>query len=93
MGAETIDVVVETEVDEIVLNAAEIEIISAQLTDGTTTIGASPRYDEEMQRVALSLESPATSGDWELHIEFAGIGSGSVTFRFNLNAGQFSGPC
>jgi len=72
-GAETIDVTVEQELDEIVLNAAEIEVTSAQLTDGSTTIGASPRYDEEMERVALALESAVGPGEWELRIEFVGV--------------------
>lgn len=72
-GSETIQVTVETEVGQIVMNAAEIEITSAQLTDGSRTIGASPRYDEEMQRVTLDLESPAEAGEWELAIDFEGI--------------------
>jgi puromycin-sensitive aminopeptidase len=72
-GSETIDITVETEAEEIVLNAAEIEITSAQVTNGTETIGASARYDEEMQRAILALESPVAPGDWELKIDFKGI--------------------
>ncbi len=72
-GSETIDVTIDNDLDEIVLNAAEIEISSAQLTNGSTTIGASPRYDATMERVALALESPAAPGDWELRIDFSGI--------------------
>ena len=72
-GSETIDIRVETEIDEIVLNAAEIEIISAQVTNGTETIGASARYDEPMQRAILALETPVAAGEWELKIDFTGI--------------------
>jgi len=72
-GDETVDVTVETEVEEIVLNCAEIEIESAQLTNGTLTIGASPSYDEEMERVRLVLETPAEPGAWELDLSFSGI--------------------
>lgn len=72
-GHETVDVTIEADVDEIVLNAAEIEITSAQVTNGSTTVGASPRYDEEMERVTLVLESSVEPGDWELEISFNGI--------------------
>ena len=72
-GSETVDVTVETATDEVVLNSAEIEIVSAQLTNGSVTIGASPRYDEAMERVTLALESTAEPGPWELRIDFSGI--------------------
>jgi len=72
-GSETVDVTVETATDEVVLNSAEIEIVSAQLTNGSVTIGASPRYDEAMERVTLALESTAEPGPWELRIDFNGI--------------------
>ena len=71
-GSETIDVTVETTVSEISLNAAELEIVSAQITDGTTTIGASPRYDADLERVSLALETEAGPGSWELRIDFTG---------------------
>lgn len=71
-GSETIDVTVEAPTDEIVLNSAEIEIVSAQLTNGSTTIGASPRYDEKMERVTLALEDTVEPGPWELQIDFNG---------------------
>ena len=72
-GHETIDVTVETDVDEIVLNAAEIDVQSAHLTDGSASIGASPRYDEPMERLILALESTAPPGEWELVIDFTGV--------------------
>ncbi|MGH8911735.1 MAG: hypothetical protein ACRDVD_04420, partial [Acidimicrobiia bacterium] len=72
-GSETIDVTVETPTDEIVLNAIELEIVSAQLTNGTTTIGASLRYDEKLERASLALETTAEAGDWELRLDFNGI--------------------
>lgn len=71
-GSASIDVTVETPVTEVVLNAADLHISSAELTSPTETIGASPRYDEEMERVTLSLESEAAAGDWELRIKFEG---------------------
>ena len=72
-GSETIDVTIESPVTEIVLNAAELEIVSAQLTNGVTTIGASPRYDENLERASLALEEQAPAGDWELRIDFTGV--------------------
>lgn len=71
-GSETIDVTVETAVEEIVMNAAEIEVRSAQLVRGAHTLGASPRYDEKAERVTLALESTAEPGEWELRIDFTG---------------------
>lgn len=72
-GSAAIDVTLDTDLDEIVLNSAEIEIRSAQLTNGSQTIGASPRYDEERQRVTLVLESPVAAGEWELLIDYTGV--------------------
>lgn len=71
-GSETIDVTIHEPTDEVVLNSVEIEIQSAQLTNGTDTIGASIRYLEDLERAVLALESPAAPGDWELAIEFSG---------------------
>ncbi|MGA7272149.1 MAG: M1 family metallopeptidase [Acidimicrobiia bacterium] len=71
-GSERIDVTVETITNEITLNAADLEISSAELTRADGTIGASARPDGERERVTLVLETPAEPGDWELRIDFNG---------------------
>lgn len=72
-GSERIDVTVETTIDEITLNAIELTIKAAALTNGSETIGASVRYDEANERATLALESQVEAGDWELRIDFEGI--------------------
>src|SRR5262249_16137026 len=61
-------------VSELVLNAAELEIFSAELSSsegerraGTVTL------DPEEERATISLEAPAGPGRWQLHLTFAGI--------------------
>ena len=46
-GSETIDVTVEAPTDEIVLNSAEIEIVSAQLTNGSPRSAPLPATRED----------------------------------------------
>lgn len=72
-GSETISVTVDAPVADIILNAADIEIQSAQLVMGDTVVGASIRYDEEFERAILSLESLVEPGDYELNVSFTGI--------------------
>ncbi len=61
-------------VSDIVLNAKEIELESARLVGGGSTIGASDfTYDEELERVTIHLDGEATSGSYTLSIDFEGI--------------------
>lgn len=61
-------------VSEIVLNAKEIELKSARLVGGGSTIEASDfTYDEELERVTIHLDGEATSGSYTLSIDFDGI--------------------
>jgi puromycin-sensitive aminopeptidase len=73
-GEERVRVVVHEAVTEVVLNAAELQIHSAELTsdeghrlEGTVTV------DEEHQRAVITLESAAQPGPWTLGLTFSGI--------------------
>ena len=61
-------------VDEIVLNAAELEVGEAWLerADGTC-FDAGVSLDDEAQRLVLTLDSQLEPGDWTVHIRFAGV--------------------
>jgi puromycin-sensitive aminopeptidase len=67
-------VLVHEPVTEIVLNAAELEILTAELVadDGTILAGATA-YDEELQQATISLDGSAAPGHWTLNLTFAGI--------------------
>ncbi len=59
---------------QIVLNAKEIELKSAQLIGGGNAIEATSfTYDEELERVTLHLASDASPGSYHLAIDFDGI--------------------
>ncbi|MEX2650951.1 MAG: M1 family metallopeptidase, partial [Acidimicrobiia bacterium] len=61
-------------VDVIVLNCAELDIESARLVSGDTTINVEDiSYDEEFEFATLTLATPATSGTYQLDIEYTGI--------------------
>jgi puromycin-sensitive aminopeptidase len=73
-GTEQLSVVVESEVGEIVLNAAELEISDARLElAGGDSIAATVRLDEDRTRATFALERPAPAGPAELHCRFTGI--------------------
>ncbi|MGH9006359.1 MAG: M1 family metallopeptidase, partial [Acidimicrobiales bacterium] len=73
-GTEQLSVDVDTEVDEIVLNAAELEISDARLElAGGDSIAATVRIDEAGDRATFALERPAPAGSAELHCQFTGI--------------------
>ena len=61
-------------VDEIVLNAAELEVGEAwvERADGTC-FDAGIRLDEDAERLALTLDSRLEPGDWTVHLRFAGV--------------------
>jgi puromycin-sensitive aminopeptidase len=72
-GQETVTVVIGESVDEIVLNAAELEITSAELRNGDTTVAATVELDAERERLRLRLAEPAAAGEWQVHLGFTGI--------------------
>ncbi|HEV2809924.1 MAG TPA: M1 family aminopeptidase [Acidimicrobiales bacterium] len=73
-GTVAISVDIEQAVDEIVCNAAELEIDGAWLSglDGTR-IEAEPSLDHEAERLALALVSTACPGAWTVHVGFRGV--------------------
>jgi puromycin-sensitive aminopeptidase len=72
-GHESVDVEITEPVEEIVLNAAELEIHRAVLHAGGREIPASVDYDEAMQRAVLRLTVPAPAGVGTLEVEFSGV--------------------
>src|SRR5665811_208048 len=72
-GTETIDVEISEPVDDIVLNAIEIEITDAALVVCGRRIPASVSYDGEMQRATLALHETAPVGSGSVQLEFDGV--------------------
>jgi puromycin-sensitive aminopeptidase len=74
VGRETVSVRVVEPVDEIVLNADELEISSAVLTNaaGDRRRG-SVTLDRANERARIALDVAAQPGEWELALEFSGI--------------------
>ena len=72
-GEERIHVQVREPVTEVVLNAIELDIRSAEIVaeDGRR-LGATVALDEETERATLALEGTAEPGAWVLHITFCG---------------------
>ena len=72
-GDEAVAVDVLEPVDQIVLNAADLDVGQGWLTGaGGVRIDGAIRLDEDSERLVLSLESTAGPGDWTLHLAFAG---------------------
>ena len=72
-GQVDIDVNIETPVTDIVLNAAELSLHEATLTQGQTTIQArSLAVDEEAETATITLESEAAPGPATLSISYRG---------------------
>ena len=72
-GSAEIEVDIEVELDEIVLNAAELEIDGATLELGSETIAASVGLDAEAERATFALERSAPTGPGVLRCRFAGV--------------------
>jgi len=68
-GAMAVDIEVQAPVDEIVLNAAELDISGGDL-DGVALAGVA--CDEEHERAVLRLGEPAAAGPARLHLSFSG---------------------
>jgi puromycin-sensitive aminopeptidase len=74
-GDESISVEVRVPVDEIVMNALELEIDEAWIEQAETgtRIDATATTDHETERATLALERTADVGAWVLHVEFRGV--------------------
>jgi puromycin-sensitive aminopeptidase len=75
-GTIDVSVTVNQEVDQIVLNAAELQIDAGTMSTPDdrhrVTIDA-VELDEELERATLKLSKPVQPGEWRLHLEFRGI--------------------
>jgi puromycin-sensitive aminopeptidase len=72
-GSEDVALEVRERLDEIVLNAADLEITSAWLArDGERLDVTQTRLDETTERAHLRLARTIDPGEWSLHLEFRG---------------------
>ncbi|HSL24831.1 MAG TPA: M1 family metallopeptidase [Acidimicrobiia bacterium] len=72
-GRETIQVEVEMPVTEILLNAHQLEIQRAVISNGATTVSGTVELIPEDQRARIALDGPIGAGSWRLDLEFTGI--------------------
>jgi puromycin-sensitive aminopeptidase len=73
-GSAEIDVDIEVDIEEITLNAAELEIDGATLTvDGEEPIGATVSLDDENDRAVFSLGRSVGAGPGVLRCRFTGV--------------------
>ncbi|MDQ1396398.1 MAG: tricorn protease interacting factor [Acidimicrobiaceae bacterium] len=73
-GEERIEIEVFEPVQQLVLNAIELDLLSAELihADGRTLAGA-VTLDEAEERATIALDGTAEPGQWTLHMAFTGI--------------------
>jgi puromycin-sensitive aminopeptidase len=71
VGSVGIDIVVSESTDALVLNAAEVEIKAAALSNGVDI--SEIVYDDEMERATLNLSSSIEPGDYRLELEHSGL--------------------
>jgi puromycin-sensitive aminopeptidase len=72
-GTVVIDVDVVEPIMEIVLNAIELDIVSAKVTHGYQTMDSEVMLDEETERLTLGLNYSIPSGSASITIAFTGI--------------------
>ncbi|MGH9046123.1 MAG: M1 family metallopeptidase [Acidimicrobiales bacterium] len=72
-GTAEIALSIETEISEIVLNAAELEIGDAKVELGAETLEATVALDEASERAVFTLERPLQAGHGVLHCSFKGV--------------------
>ncbi|HWE70388.1 MAG TPA: M1 family metallopeptidase, partial [Acidimicrobiales bacterium] len=74
-GDAEIEVTVQQAVDSITLNAAELAIAAAELTEtsGRTLVATAVTLDEEEERATISFPEALTPGPATLHLTFTGI--------------------
>jgi len=73
VGSVTIAAVAHQETAEIVLNAIELTVESAIVRQGGVEQTATSTFDEETERLHLSLKQAVSEGDLEIELSFAGI--------------------
>jgi puromycin-sensitive aminopeptidase len=72
-GTADVQVEVREQVDEVILNAVDLEISSGRLErDGTALQVTDVRFEDDTERAHLRLDGDAEPGEWTLHVEFAG---------------------
>ncbi len=72
-GEETITLTIQQSTSEIVLNAIELDITSAQIEgDLGRAQGAQIALDTALQRCRFTFAEPLSPGDWQLRIAFSG---------------------
>ena len=73
-GEETVAIAVIQATDEIVLNAAELQIREASLENGQgLVIKAETTVDEASERLTLTFPEPLAPGEWALMLRFSGV--------------------
>ncbi len=73
-GEAHIHVDVTETVTEVVLNAVELDILTAELISSTgERLPAQVTYDEPEERAIIALSAPAQPGPWELDLTFTGL--------------------
>jgi puromycin-sensitive aminopeptidase len=72
-GEEHIDIEVHEATKEIVLNSIEIDVKSAQITDGDSQLPGKVVFDEKNQRATISFSKQLLPGPKTLHMAFSGI--------------------
>jgi puromycin-sensitive aminopeptidase len=73
-GGEVIDIRVKEAVSEIVLNAAELTISDAYVTDAAgCRLNGTVSLDEETERAIIRFDGVVGKGSWKLHLSFAGV--------------------
>ncbi|HEV2370101.1 MAG TPA: M1 family metallopeptidase, partial [Acidimicrobiales bacterium] len=73
-GEARIQVQVTETVTEVVLNAVELDLLSASLVnEAGDIVDGTVSYDEAEERATIALDAPAEAGRWELDVTFTGI--------------------
>jgi puromycin-sensitive aminopeptidase len=72
-GHEIIDVDVAAPVTEILLNAHELEIQRAVVSNDQTSVTGTIQLIPGDQRARIALDGPVSAGSWRLHLEFTGV--------------------
>src|SRR5262249_32727870 len=73
-GEERVRLLIDEATDELILNAAELDILSAELTDDNgAQLDATVTLDADLQQARIALSGTATPGHWTLSLTFTGI--------------------
>src|SRR5438093_12312737 len=73
-GDETVTVTIQEPTTEIVLNAAELEIIEATIkNEGSASLRGTIELDETMERCRLTFSDKLRPGSWRLTLAFKGV--------------------